>query len=336
MINVGELVAVCLRAGDAACEVIRRIHSSGNLQCVEKGSGRDSLTGRPMSDIQTEADRQSECVVFSQILSRYPEMAIVGEEETCGADFLVESLAMDDLPVPLGLETTQMVELSDLCVFVDPLDGTGEFVSGRLECVSVLIGVSYKGQSLAGIICRPFPTVKHPGICMYGVVGRGAYMHSGSGFTRVTAPAPNTREPRIVTSLRRHHPVMEKLFATVPSVVLREGGAGWKAWLVAVGEADCYAYPRGGTKLWDVLAGDAIVSAIGGVTTDACGARIKYGKTEPHGNVWGIMLSRDPHWHFSILIPASHTALEDTAKDPNHTHWPHGLTIPKIHTTSNL
>jgi fructose-1,6-bisphosphatase/inositol monophosphatase family enzyme len=48
------------------------------------------------------------------------------------------------------------VTLQDVCVFVDPVDGTREFVEGRLEAVTCLIGISYRGRAVAGVMARPF------------------------------------------------------------------------------------------------------------------------------------------------------------------------------------
>jgi 3'(2'), 5'-bisphosphate nucleotidase len=41
-------------------------------------------------------------------------------------------------------------------VWVDPLDGTSDFVAGNLTAVTVLIGVSIKGVSRIGIVHNPF------------------------------------------------------------------------------------------------------------------------------------------------------------------------------------
>jgi hypothetical protein len=43
-----------------------------------------------------------------------------------------------------------------VCVFVDPLDGTKEFVDGRLSAVQTLIGVSVYGRAVAGVMGLPF------------------------------------------------------------------------------------------------------------------------------------------------------------------------------------
>ncbi len=44
----------------------------------------------------------------------------------------------------------------DCIVWVDPLDGTLNFVEGKYHAVTVLIGVSIKGHAKIGIIHSPF------------------------------------------------------------------------------------------------------------------------------------------------------------------------------------
>ena len=49
-----------------------------------------------------------------------------------------------------------MVEISDLTLYIDPMDGTREFVEGRLDNVQCLIGITWKGQPIGGVIGLPF------------------------------------------------------------------------------------------------------------------------------------------------------------------------------------
>ena len=75
-ISVSHLISVCFEAGRLASARIKKIHSSGDLQCVEKGDGKDAITGRPMTDIQTEADRQSETIIFSTLYNIFPKIKV--------------------------------------------------------------------------------------------------------------------------------------------------------------------------------------------------------------------------------------------------------------------
>ena len=44
----------------------------------------------------------------------------------------------------------------DAVVWIDPLDGTSDFVKNNLPAVTVLIGLSIKGHSRLGIVHNPF------------------------------------------------------------------------------------------------------------------------------------------------------------------------------------
>ena len=46
----------------------------------------------------------------------------------------------------------------DAVLFIDPLDGTAEFVNGNISAVTVLLGLSVKGIPKIGIIHNPFST----------------------------------------------------------------------------------------------------------------------------------------------------------------------------------
>ena len=49
-----------------------------------------------------------------------------------------------------------MAPLGDITIFVDPLDGTREFVEGRVWNVQVLIGIAVRGEAAAGAVGLPF------------------------------------------------------------------------------------------------------------------------------------------------------------------------------------
>ena len=41
---------------------------------------------------------------------------------------------------------------SEACVWIDPLDGTNNFVKGNFDCVTTEIGLSIRGESRIGIV----------------------------------------------------------------------------------------------------------------------------------------------------------------------------------------
>jgi fructose-1,6-bisphosphatase/inositol monophosphatase family enzyme len=337
-INTKSLLAVCIESARLASCRIREIRDRGQLNLVEKGTGTDSITGRPMRDIQTEADRQSEEIIIACIAHYFPNIKIIGEEgsvivpadEVSSAAFLPINQLTETI-LPKSIPSALSVDVADLVVFVDPMDGTSDFVHGHLDCVSVLIGVACRGRPLIGVIHRPFPD--EAGECYYGGPTVGVFKDGVAMENFTTAPPPAI----ITTTKSKHHRVVDRVFQIISESVLRkDGGAGWKCWLVADKVAHAYQYARPGTKRWDILAGDAIISGLGGVVTDACGRKIDYaaqnvGNEDPSdiwNNSWGIIASAQPEWHFATLVPACRQALIEAATDPEFKQWPHGLTIP--------
>ena len=51
-----------------------------------------------------------------------------------------DNLQPDSIVVPEELDYD--IPIHQLCLFIDPLDGTGEFVAKRYEAVSCLIGIA--------------------------------------------------------------------------------------------------------------------------------------------------------------------------------------------------
>ena len=88
-----------------------------------------------------------------------PRLNIVGEEDVIEVekDWTIkdepgeEVLNRYDIPTDL-----EKLVFSDVVVFIDPVDGTREFVEGRLDACQNLIGISYRGRAVAGVVGLPF------------------------------------------------------------------------------------------------------------------------------------------------------------------------------------
>ncbi|PRQ04410.1 adenosine-3'(2'),5'-bisphosphate nucleotidase [Enhygromyxa salina] len=67
-----------------------------------------------------------------------------------------------------------------------------------------------------------------------------------------------------------------KLLEITPEQTLRTASTGVKVSMVARGEAEIYAHPTAGTKLWDSAAPQALLHAAGGRLTDMRGDPLVY------------------------------------------------------------
>lgn len=84
---------------------------------------------------------------------RRPELIIIGEEST---KEVVKDKEIEPPKLDLIKEDLPSFNINDIAVFVDPLDGTKEYVKGAVQHVSTLIGITVKKRPFAGVINFPF------------------------------------------------------------------------------------------------------------------------------------------------------------------------------------
>jgi len=112
---VASSVCVTVQAG----KIIRDILKRSELNIVKKGA----------NDWQTEADRSAQRCIIASLNHQFPNITIIGEEESLSylgeipSEWIVTETDQDvlQLKLPTYLEN---VNLKDICVWVDPLDGT--------------------------------------------------------------------------------------------------------------------------------------------------------------------------------------------------------------------
>jgi 3'(2'), 5'-bisphosphate nucleotidase len=157
--------------------------------------------------------------------------------------------------------------------FVDPVDGTREFVRRSGEFV-VMIGCVEEQRASAGIIWAPtLDTV------WIGELGLGAFRRGATkAFEPIrTAEKSTTASARLLVSRAQSGEETQSLQSRLKMPFADAmGSAGLKGAAVADGTADAYVAPRYAGKRWDACAPDAIVSAAGGVFSDGDGKAIDY------------------------------------------------------------
>ncbi|HEY6877163.1 MAG TPA: 3'(2'),5'-bisphosphate nucleotidase CysQ [Polyangiales bacterium] len=214
------------------------------------------------SDPVTEADQRANAYIVAELEKRFPEDGIVAEESVERGDAAHKRR----------------------CWFVDPLDGTKEFIAKNGE-FSVMIGLAIDGKSALGVVYQPSLDKLYR-----GVVG-GAAVLEGRGGTkqlRVSDKA-DTAQLKLVVS-RSHRPaniaeIMQRLGTEreMPS-----GSVGVKVGLIAERQADLYVHVSDKSSLWDACVPEAILHASGGHFTHVDGSAIQYATTETQ-NKKGIL-----------------------------------------------
>ena len=263
------------------------------------------VEGDPRSAL-TEADVRAQSVVVGSLLKTFgPALTIVGEEDDNESARAADPSTL--LPLNSGIvslksnEDSDSVPISDVCVIVDPVDGTREFCEGRLHHVQCLIGIAVNGKAVAGVIGLPFPRgadgfskdFNDPtaSSVVYGIVGKessgtvgcfndhlrsqraGRADRSPSDFVVTTGDSSNS----VLKAAREAAFACASAQESTPFHIIR-GGCGNKMLSVAENVADC-ALNHFGTCIWDTCAPEAILRASGGKVTDMFGSPLVHSKT---------------------------------------------------------
>ncbi|XP_074540893.1 3'(2'),5'-bisphosphate nucleotidase 1 isoform X1 [Halichoeres trimaculatus] len=322
---VMRLVASAYCVAEKAGSIVRKVLHSGELGIVEK-------TGA--NDLQTLADRLAQQSICASLSRRFPKITIIGEEELPAEevkeDLIENGQSAEILQKTCPAEYSSLKE-EELVVWVDPLDGTKEYTEAStylrhqtgaqilhkgldasqvqstalwlLDNVTVLIGIAYGGQAIAGVINQPFYNYQLGagatlGRTMWGMPGLGAF-----GFQLQEVPG----DRRIVTTTRSHSNklVTDCVDAMEPHEVIRVGGAGNKIIQLVEGKASAYVFASPGCKKWDTCAPEAILRTVGGKLTDMHGNAYCYNADVKHMNSAGVLATLRNHEYYISRVPQS-------------------------------
>jgi 3'(2'), 5'-bisphosphate nucleotidase len=204
-------------------------------------------------DPVTEADKRANELIVSRLSDAFPGVPIVAEESD-PASFA-------------GYRSAERV------FFVDPLDGTAEFVNRNGEFV-VMIGLVEEERAVAGIVTAPAL-----GSAWAGALGEGAFSVNAEGVRSKITVSDTARlaDARVVSSRSHRGPLLERALALIGAKqVLAVGSAGLKGAHVASGIAEAYLAPGRSGKRWDAAAVDGLLTAAGGRFTDGFGLPFDY------------------------------------------------------------
>ncbi|MEO8244399.1 MAG: inositol monophosphatase family protein [bacterium] len=221
-----RLVVAVQAARQAGQGLLRHYAARDRLVIDQKG----------INDFVSQADRESEELIFAMLAQAFPTDALLGEESGhAGA------------------------AQSDLVWCIDPLDGTSNFLKGAHNwCVS--IGLLDHGLPVLGVIYDPLR-----GEMFAGVPGQGMTVNGMAATVSRVAALDHA-----VLGLGHNARVPLDLFATETTALLATGlafrqlgaGALMLAYVAAgrfEGYSEYHMWP------WDAVAGLALIAAAGGV-----------------------------------------------------------------------
>lgn len=248
---------VAARLAREAAVVIRQVYETP-FEVTQKSGG-----GGPV----TEADRRANELIVAGLERAFPGDHVVAEESAHRAP------------------TSRRVW------FVDPLDGTREFVD-RNGMFAVHIGLAVDGRAVAGVVLAPIQ-----GALWSGALGAPCTLELG-GVQRTLRMSPVLAPAslRLVVSRSHRSKKTEAIKQALGITQVREhGSVGLKCGLLAMGEADLYLHPSDRSSRWDSCAPQAVLEAAGGVLLDFTGQPYDYAGQEL-GNGRGLVACARETW----------------------------------------
>lgn len=239
-----RVAAVLLEAARAAGEIVSRVYGEDDVGAELKGP----------NDPVTRADKLANALLVERLTAALPGIPIVAEES--------------------DPSTWEDFGRSREALFVDPVDGTREFIAKNGE-FAVMIAFAEEGAPTIGIVLAP--ALRKTWV---GIVGTGAFLVADDGSRtpiRVSSSNDITEARVAVSRFHRSKVVDERLAKLGAKELVPVGSAGLKGVRVAESALEIYAHPSTGpVKLWDAGPPDAIVRAAGGVLTDSHGRAFDY------------------------------------------------------------
>ena len=212
-----------------------------------------SVAFKGKSDPVTEADRRANDLIVEGLQRKFPQDLIIAEES----------------PLPQDPPHT------DFVWYIDPLDGTKEFIAKNGE-FSVMIGLALKGKACLGVVYRPDKDILYMGISEQ----QSWIEFAGEKKPIQTNSHTNPQDLSLVVSRSHRHASMEEIKTAIGlHHEIISGSVGLKIGLIANGQAEVYIEPGSYTSAWDACAPEAILRGAGGRFSDIFGNSIHYHPT---------------------------------------------------------
>ncbi|MEI6805406.1 MAG: 3'(2'),5'-bisphosphate nucleotidase CysQ [Myxococcaceae bacterium] len=177
--------------------------------------------------------------------------------------------------------------------FVDPIDGTIDYVAGGTE-YSVMIGLAINGIPQLGVVFEPATQT-----LWKAKPELAERIDSNGQVHKLDIRANSVPDTGPVLAMSHSHPSLfvDFLAKNLPvSKIIKKSSVGLKIALITDGLADVYMTSARRIKLWDTCAPAAILNASGGALKSIHGQTLFFGgsiqhgieiiATTPHAEIW--------------------------------------------------
>lgn len=262
-----ELCEITKEACDAVSPMLNELYSQ-----IKIGTGTsDTAAFKSDATFFTIADGIVQHMFITYLFAGNKFHEIVGEEDDSVVNILTTPFTVDDLTVPEEFEelisdTLEKIKAlsnridekayKELTIFVDPIDGTREFATGKGDKVTILVGYNdMAGIPQAGIIYRPLTTPK--------------YWASGAkseDFKDGVLDIPDEPNPKgLLITDGKVSPFIRSTIENSGMNMVPSLASGNRVLMLVEGKAGAYIRDTGGFAKWDTSGPQAVLEAHGGV-----------------------------------------------------------------------
>ena len=279
-----ELCESTLEACRAVTPAVEAFYRSINNIGDDDSSSTTTKT-KADDSVFTIADGLVQFLLSDVFLGQQAVGDLVGEEN-CIVNLTKKPYTVDDFVVPIKFESAveKAIEgvktardglfsppsdedrkknsvYQSLTAFIDPIDGTREFSTGKGEQCTICVGFadSETGHPVAGVVYRPLSD-PHP------TWAAGAKDENYASASLRSSSTDDTQTPKgsLLTTNGRISPFLESLMKELEYERVPSGGAGNKMLMLLEGKGTSYIQDRGVSR-WDTCGAQAVLEAHGGI-----------------------------------------------------------------------
>ncbi|KYN04289.1 PREDICTED: putative inositol monophosphatase 3 [Cyphomyrmex costatus] len=290
-VSLKQLLAAAIRTAEIGGLQVVAVHDQIKFKIESKGQTKEGI-----NDPVTAADYRSHCAMYRSLTEAFPGITVISEETSQDCDKIVVEDIKNSFKSIDGYDISDdIVNVNDITIWIDPLDATKEFTENLLQYVSTMVCIAVKGQPIIGVIYKPFETKQN-----YSLF----WTWSNHGVSRNLKNLPKVKDnktPILIVSLSHAGQVKNtsKIAFGDNAKIISAAGAGYKFLEVAVGNATAYVHTTA-IKKWDICAGTAILSALGGTVTQLYDQQpIYFGTNDAKVLTKGLLATMSDHAWYS-------------------------------------
>ena len=297
MVKISELLSASIELAEKAGVQVVKIRTSDTVEFDQMSKGK---TKEGKDEFVTAGDYKSHEIITSGLKAGWPNLRYRSEETD---DKIAESKVPDkhNPEVEKVKKRDEEVRLSEVTVWIDPLDATQEYTEGKtdhslLRYVTVMVCIVVKDSPVAGVIYQAFEKKAYWAWVSHGVSSsindllnnREKYQQSLRKGTKIVISRSHSGDARQFISKVFPNTTDNKVF------VDEAAGSGYKVLEVLKGTDDVYFHLTL-IKKWDLCAGNALLNAAMGAMTTRNGETIDYSFEGDPKNKHGVVASLHNH-----------------------------------------